>query len=344
MAKTGRKQNLVTLFVVIVLFAGIGNGIYFSIKNDRIPSNPPGTVGNTAGNLNNGGLYCESEGVVYFSNAFDGGALYSMNSNETNLKRLNASTTQNILAGGNYLYYFQTGSSNRGSFGYLRSPATFNRCRKDGKKVESLVRSIIVNGQLTGDYLILLDNNESSPCIKKLKIDKSDESILFDYQINPSCAVGNTIYYNETTSDHYLYSVNTVSGAKTEIWEHNLWYPIVDGDYVYFLDIENGYKLCRHQMSADITETLTTDRVECYNLGNGYIYYQTGGKDPKLMWMYLDGSGKTVVAQGVYTKINMTSMYVYVQPYNDKNTVYHSALGGYSLETFTNAYASSLDD
>lgn len=344
MAKSRKNQNMVILIVVLVLFLGMGLGIVFAALNDKIPPNPEGTIGNTAGNLNNGGLYCESEGVVYFSNAYDGGALYSMNVNETNLKRLNTTVSRNILSGGDYLYYFQTGSSNRGGFGYLRSPASFNRCRKDGKKIESIVRSIIVNAQLVGNDLIVLDNNDSNPCVKKIKIDKSDEQILFNYQINPSCAVGNTIYYNETVSSHYLYSINTSSGTRSVVWEYNLWYPVVDGEYVYFLDIENGYKLCRYHLTANFVEILTNDRVECYNLGNGYIYYQTGGTDPKLMWMYLDGSNKTVVSPGVYTNLNMTSMYVYVQSFYEKDSVYHTALGSSNLEIFSNALVSSLEN
>ena len=51
--------------------------------------NPPGTVGNTAGNLYNSGLFCEYDGTVYFSNAADNGALYSMNVDETEVKKLN---------------------------------------------------------------------------------------------------------------------------------------------------------------------------------------------------------------------------------------------------------------
>ena len=33
--------------------------------------------GNTAGNLYNGGLFCEYNGVIYFSNPNDNGRLYS---------------------------------------------------------------------------------------------------------------------------------------------------------------------------------------------------------------------------------------------------------------------------
>ena len=44
--------------------------------------------GNTAGNLYNGGSFCEYNGVIYFSNPNDNGKLYSMDSNGQNLKKI----------------------------------------------------------------------------------------------------------------------------------------------------------------------------------------------------------------------------------------------------------------
>ena len=64
-------------------------------------------MGNTAGNVNNGGYFCEYDGVVYFSNPYDGGSLYSMSPDETNLKKLISAKVSNINAGGRYLFYYQ---------------------------------------------------------------------------------------------------------------------------------------------------------------------------------------------------------------------------------------------
>ena len=63
-------------------------------------------TGNTAGNLYNGGLFCESEGVIYFSNLYDDGCLYSMLPDETDIKKLSTSRVTSINADSNYLYYY----------------------------------------------------------------------------------------------------------------------------------------------------------------------------------------------------------------------------------------------
>ena len=65
-----KEAKIVLSVVAAILVIALMSIIMLS---QRITMNPAGTVGNTAGNLNNGGLVCEYDGVVYFSNTFEGG-------------------------------------------------------------------------------------------------------------------------------------------------------------------------------------------------------------------------------------------------------------------------------
>ena len=49
-------RTILIAAIPIVLFAAL---FAYSFISKRVPENPPGTMGNTAGNLNNGGLFCE---------------------------------------------------------------------------------------------------------------------------------------------------------------------------------------------------------------------------------------------------------------------------------------------
>lgn len=91
------KKTLLILipFLLFVIIVGA-----LAIVGDRIPDNPPETVGNTAGNLNNSGYFCEYDGKVYFANAYDSNTLYSMDPSEQNIKKLGNASVKNILAGG----------------------------------------------------------------------------------------------------------------------------------------------------------------------------------------------------------------------------------------------------
>lgn len=329
------KKTLVIIITLVVILAALVALVFLTME--RVPENPAGTIGNTAGNLNNSGLVCERDGTVYFSNPYDGGSLYSMTADEQNLTKLISANVCNILADANHLYYFRYGEAVDGGLGSLRVPKSFNRSRTDGTKVVGITRDTVVNAQLVDNYLYILAGNYEQPTFYKIKIDKSEKVDLASYNINPSCAVNGTIYYNGTQGDHYLYALDTTTHVARQVWQGNLWYPVVEGDYVYYLDVAENYRLCRYSFSQKVVEVLTNDRVDCFNVGGGYIYYQKNGNTPSLNCMYTDGSGVQVVAEGNYTNINMTSRYVYFQEFGNDTSLYHAYLGSSSYSTFDSA-------
>lgn len=326
------RTVLITVSIALTLIA-LAIVLYFA---QRIPMNPPGTVGNTAGNINNGGFFCEHEGTVYFSGVWDGG-LYAMDPEEGNIRLLSGTKAQNLLAGGNYLYYFQTESSDgtRADFGQMLGSRSFTRCKLNGKNATSLTRDVVVTGQLVDNYLFLLTTSKSGISFYKMKIDQSERTQLADYIINPACAADGTIYFNGTDTDHYLYALDAEDDVVREFWRGNLLNPVLDGDYVYYMDVANDYRLCRYSISQDAIQVLTQDRVDCFNVGSGFIYYQkNSSSDPQLKCMRTDGSEVRSVAEGNYTNINMTSRYVYFRAFGDDSTMYHSPLGSDSYSTF----------
>lgn len=323
--------------VLITLLAGLA-------YSQRVTMNPAGTVGNTAGNINNSGLFCEYDGKVYFSNAYDGGSLFVMNPDETDIRRLNYLKVQNILAGGKYLYYFQTGSTNSSRLGQIKGLTSFERCKLNGKGAVSLTRDVITSAQLVDNYLYMLAATNAGPSFYKIKIDKSDRTEIAKLAINPACAQDGVIYYNGVESDHYLYALRTSNDSSSEVWAGNLWYPILSGDYVYYMDVENNYRLCRYSVSQNVIEVLTNDRVDCFNVGGGYIYYQKNSSDPQLICMRTDGTGAMTVAYGTFTNINMTSQYVYFQAFDEETNIYHSPIGSGFYSSFTAAMEATASE
>lgn len=300
----------------------------------RVAENPEGTVGNTAGNLLNEGLFCEFDGTVYFSNTSQGGALYAMNPDETGVRRLNTLKVRNILAGGKYLYFFQTGTAGQPSLGQIEGIRNFNRSRLNGKDITAITRDTVLTGQLVDNHLYLLTSSKSGIALRKVKTDRSEDVQLTDWALNPACAVNGRIYYHGVLEDHYLYALDTKSDVSSEIWRGNLWYPILEGDYVYYMDVSHDYRLCRYSLSRDEVQVLTNDRVDCYNVGNGYVYYQKNGASPRLMCMHTDGSDLHPVADGNFTHVNMTSNYVYFQEFGREDVTYHSPLGSSTYSEF----------
>ncbi len=331
-----KKSMIITLGILSAIL--VIAFIIWSAISGRVAMNPPGTVGNTAGNLYNEGMFCEYDNMVYFVNSYPNGGIFSMSPDESNITRLNSMQARNILAGGQYLYYFHTGTlASDTSFSQLPGTKSFNRCKLNGGEDTTLSRDLISMGQLVDNYLYLLTASGNQNTFLKQKIDNSEKVKLADYVIMPACAVNGMIYYSGS-KDHYLHELNTTTDADRVMWEGAVWNPVVEGDYVYYMNISDNYRLYRYSLSQNTEQKLTDDRVDCFNVGSGYIYYQKNHADtPQLKVMSMDGSSSWILAEGNYTHINMTSQYVYFQAFGDPYTLYHSRVGSNNYQTFTAA-------
>lgn len=341
---TTTKKNILILSIAGVVLILL---LLLVIFSGRIPLNDDNTVGNTAGNLNNGGYFCETDDRVYFANAYDNYALYSMNPDETELKKINANSVSSLNAGGNYLYYAMSSSSNGSGLGFVRKTSGIYRSKLNGSGVVCLDRCHIVTMQLCGNYLYYekYDNN-GGPSLDKIRIDKKEKETLAAERINPSGFVNGTIYYNGTEEDHYLHALNTATDTSDVVWKGDVWNPIYQDGYIYYMDVSENYRLCRYSMNSDVVEVLTNDRIDMFNVYGDYIYYQVSSQDaPALKRMFTDGSSQELVREGVYQNINITSQYVYFNSFNEETPVYKtSTLGPVNVTTFDAAMQAAIDN
>lgn len=323
--KKKTRNLLILLLLILVLIVLVLVGVF----SERTPMNPDGTIGNTAGNLNNRGLFCEKNGTVYFSNPYDNGALYSMSADETNFKKLGSAPVELLSCGGKFLYYFQTSANGSAGLGYVRTRSGIYRSNLHGKKTVCFTTDTVYSMQLVNNYLYYTTVDTAGPHFYKQKINKSKPQLLYDFALNPACVSGSAIYYNGTQDDHALYALNTANDALEAVWEGNLWNPIVNGDYVYYMDVSANYRLCRYSLSGNTVEILTEDRVDLYNMTDTHIYYQKNSSTaPCLMRMNLDGSNPEVVAEGIYSDINVTSRYVYFHGFGSTVPAYRTPVNG----------------
>ena len=341
---TNKKSVIILCSVILFVLIAF---VLLSLFTGRVQMSDDNTVGNTAGNLNNGGLFCENDGVVFFSNAYDNNALYCMNPDESQIKKLGSNYVASINAGGKYIYYYMESGTNGSGLGFMSRTAGIYRSDRNGKRTACLDRTFAVTMQLCGNYLYYQDyNNKTGTKLSKIKIDKTDKATIADYIINPVSFVNGTIYFNGTQEDHALYGLNTRSDTINKIWDGNIWNPVYSDGYVYYMDVANNYRLCRYSMSENAVEVLTNDRVDSFNVYDYYIYYQKNSKtEPELRRMYIDGTNNEVVAAGVYENINITSQYVYFNQFDEPTPVYRtSTYGGVNVNTFESARNAALEN
>ncbi len=96
-------KKYLKIIIPLILICITGLVIYHFVS--KVKLNSSYVNGNTAGNLYNAGLFCESDGEVFFSNTNDNGRLYAMNIDGSNIHKLSNDTAMYINADKNYVYY-----------------------------------------------------------------------------------------------------------------------------------------------------------------------------------------------------------------------------------------------
>jgi hypothetical protein len=323
------RKKLPAIIGISVLVAVIILAVIFQIRKDTFKFNSSPIIGNTAGNIYNKGLVCEQNGKVYFANPYDRNTLYRMNPDETTIEKVLDVTMELLNVDENHIYYFQTSTSGASGLGHMRSRAGIARCDLDGHNGDSFTSDTAFCMLVVNNELYYLVSNETGPHFYRQPIDGADATLISNELIYPACGVGNTIYYNGRTFDHELYAFDTITSTGQSIWPGNIWNPIVEGDYVYYMDVPNNYRLCRYSLSMGVIEVLTEDRIDMFNMGSGKIFYQKSSPtSPALIRMNYDGSEKEIIAEGVFSDINMTSQYVYFHPFGSDAPMYHNEILG----------------
>lgn len=354
MNTTLRRITAILVIVMIIVLLVVVKKL--SERTKEIPENPADAIGNTAGNLYNGGAFCEYEGTIYFSNAYDNGALYAMDPDRTNLRRLVSGSASYINAAGGYIYYFSATTSDQTGLGYVRNGRGVYRVDVKGK-------DNILLEKLSTDGLLLLGNNicytnfaEGDPddgnavvSVDRVSIDGKTTAQLIISHPKLGATFRDGLCYAGTGSDHCVYTLDPASGTETRIADLNCYLPIPQGAYIYYLDLSDDYHLKVYSMADDSVTELVSERIDTYNLYGDIIYYQTvdenGADGYALKRIRADGSGNELVHPGVHTDIQITSDYVYFREFGNDLPVYCTpTFGAVSVSTFDAAREAVLEN
>lgn len=327
-------NNRLKLIIGILIFVAVAaSAITFTILSDRVPMNPSEAVGNYPGNLLNGGYFCELDGKVYFSHFGDSHTLYSMNPDETKVKRLGSMGVSQISGYGKFLYFYMDSSqySHGKGLGYMGKTNGIYRYAVKGGKTISLERGTIFHMQLCGSYLYYSGITLDGSGLYKLKIDSSDRRQLSDDLIDPSGYDGRFLYFAGTQDPSLQYFNTAVGDSVSRVSEGNFSQPIPTRDHIYFIDNAQDYRICRLNRTTGSVETIGSERVDFYNTDGRYIWYAVSAEGtPALKRMNADGSDVQVIMDGVFNGISITSTYLYFAPFTSNGSaevMYHVPIG-----------------
>ncbi len=318
-----KKKYLKFIILIIILVAAIGIIIFINNKNKMV-YNDESALGNTAGNLNNGGLFCEYNDRLYFANPYDGNKLYSMNPDCSDAKKLNGDSIAYINVYGKYIYYAKNNFSPE-SVGVVFRGALFGvyRTNLNGENSVPLYDKLSGILSLSGNNIYYQHyDDKTALTLYKIRIDGKDNTELSDIEYNPASIYNGKIYFSNISGDHNIKVFDTATDSTYTFYEGNTYLATADNGYVYFIDISNGYALKRINMQTKTVELLNDGRCINYNVYKNKLFYLQEGDNAGLYRMNVDGSQKELVSAGDFTNVNCTSKYTFFQYFNNQGTLY----------------------
>ncbi len=331
------------VIVVLIIAICVAAAVFFGGGGGDEFENPQTQTGNTGGNLYNEGLFCEYNGTIYFANPSDSFKLYSMPALGGKATKLGDDSARYINVDDNCIYYAKGSSvyTEPVSGGdYLFDNMSFNdyvicRVSHNGKNKKYLQNDPALYVCLVGNslYYMHYDNKDGST-VYSVSINGEDDEMYTKETIRTCSAEGGILYYNGITSDHNIYAKDMTTGGTSLIREGNYWMPMYSNGYLFYLDLERNYALCRYNLETGEELTIVSGSVELYNVYGDTVYYQTFGSSASLNSVKYDGSEQNKIMDGTYCNINVTSSYVFFREYDGETFYYFPSNSPGSVSVF----------
>lgn len=331
------RKFLIRLLLVL-LFLGIVGLFIMKYYTSKIIYNTNYVNGNTAGNLYNTGLFCESNGVVFFANPDDSNRLYSMDADGKNLKKLCDDTVEYINADNHYVYYVRNNDMATAEHNFF---AFHNNCLcrigRDGGRIVVLDEDPCMYASLIGNYIYYLHyDTKTATTLYKVKIDGKEKTKLSNSAIFTCSSDGQYFYYNNMTTDGSIWVYDTSTDNTYQVYDCNSYKPTVSHDgNAYYLDVNQNNTLVHTNIFNGSPTTLTSDSIDTYNVYGSTIYYQCfDGEASALRMIKKDGSNAKQLMEGTFSNINITSFYIYFTDFKTGQVYYTSTSNPGALTPF----------
>lgn len=332
-----KKANHLGIILFIIFIVIIAASIVLINLRNRPQEIPEDAIGNTSGNINNRGLFCESGDYVYFSNIYDQRKLYKMKPDGTEAECIGDVPAEFINVYGNQIFFYQTPKADNQVFGL---GGLYGICSTDtnGKTGMNNIDKAIVNSLVLYGPNLYYQHYDKSEGLTVFRANpKTEEKVLLsDKRVFISTPYnGKFLTYNEENG-YFLSAFNPANGQMELVdQEARVYNVIVEGQYVYYMNIDDSYKIYRMNLSNYQKEKLTDYTVDLFNVyGNDIFFQRNSTTEPALMHMKTDGSNEEIVSAGNFTNINCTSTYTYFYEYGDTSPIYRVPTSGGQAQTW----------
>ena len=252
----------------------------YSTSDRHTPSFIHNTVGNTSGNIANGGRVAIQGDWVYYS--FNG--LHTIKTNGSSHRRLNDDQASYINVIGDWIYYCN------GSDG-----GKLYKVRTDGSDRQVLYHANVFYVNVVGDR-IFFQNISDNQKLYAVNTDGSEPQMLYDDRVFEVIVVGDRVFYGDGGNGGVL-STMKIDGSDRRILCNDIpWFIHVIDDQIYYRQGLSGGLYTINSDGSNRQRLNEIVGISHFNLYGDRIFFRNGSDDFKLYVINIDGSNKQLLS------------------------------------------------
>ena len=246
----------------------VASGTASSVDNTNQRADELNTLGNTAGNLTNGGYAAVQGEWAYYSFPYDSlSGLFRMKPDGTDKQKLSNDKAYSINVVGDWIYYINADDNQIYAIG------------TDGDGKRSVCQDRTYNFSVVGDDIYYTNANYHYSeyvglPVYTIRTDGTDQKELCSDKVISMNVSSDRIYYINTDDDGKIYSID-FDGDNRRRLSHSFigWHIAVLGDRIFYSG-SNGYM---YSISTDggSEQMVCSDIVSFINGDGEFVYYST---------------------------------------------------------------------
>lgn len=319
------KVKPIIISVILIITAVLA---FILIRINSFKGYDEGTTSNTSLNLINGGMFCEENQRIYFSNINDNNYLYSMNNDLSDFKLIKQNHVSYINAKEPFVFYsvLDTNETSVNLLGYRNTGLYRTKISNGNTK--------IIDENPTG-LIALYGNNiyyqhydkKSGLSLYKANISNSDKEQIDEKSYLPAIFENDKIILPSIDNNKFISSYDIKTKRLSTIKSVRSMNIGVTKNYYYYMDLDNNYVVSRIKKNSSSPEQVTDKRCSSYNISpdERYLYYQVDdGEDNGLYKMNLSTMQSTIIRTGDNKNICVTKDYVFFTDIKETKIFYSS--------------------
>jgi len=295
-----KRTKIINLFTILVLTASIFYGC--SSSND---SSTKSEIGNSSGNIINGGIATKQGEWVYFTS---GSAIYKEKVDGSERTLVINDNASNINVVNDWIYYKAN----------INNVTKMFKVKTDGTERTKLSDDIAFNMIVSGDWIYFLSSG-----LYKMKTDGTEKTQISKDSAMFLNVVGDWIYYSNGTDGFKIYKVKTDGTERTKLSDESAIGMNVSGDWIYYVNYKDENKIYKLKIDGTGKAKLSDDSAPVLNVFDGWIYYWNNNENNNLFKLKLDGTERVKLNDDYSDSPNIVGEWIYYNNYSKDRYYYN---------------------